>query len=291
MNILLLGSKGQLGCEITSATHVHTLFTPSRHQCDLTQLSVNDFIDLLLQQHIDTVINAAALTAVDYAEQAVAETYASNAFAVATLARACERAKVRLIHISTDYVFNGLSALPYTVATLPDPINVYGASKALGESLLFQYNPSAVCLRTSWLYSEHGSNFVKTLLPLMQTLKPINIVNDQRGSPTWAANIAKVIWHLVEQKNIHGTLHWTDAGVCSWFEFATTLQQKALHKGILQQAGKLQPINSTDYGAIATRPAYSALNSERAEQLLGLIPQPWEKALEQMLEQMVLSDK
>lgn len=288
MNILLLGADGQLGIALQTASHGHHVLAMNHDDIDLATVTVAGLLSLLQQQHIDVLINAAAYTAVDKAETDVAAAYAVNADAVAILAQACGKAGVRLVHVSTDYVFDGRAETPYGTQAKTSPVNVYGASKALGEALLFQYLPQAVCLRTAWLYSAHGTNFVKTMLRLLREGQPVSVVHDQLGSPTWAPDVAEVIWRIVGKPEVQGLWHWTSSGQCSWFEFAQAIQQRALAKGLLLQPCEIRPIAASAYVTAAQRPAYSVLDCQASVQLLQVPQRPWTQALDEMLDLLLL---
>ncbi len=287
--IIIFGASGQLGVELTKNT-IHTVYSYAQADLDLTVVSVNELVNLLELHQANVVINAAAYTAVDKAEYEIAAAYAMNAYAVRKMARACAITGVRLIHISTDYVFDGQSSVPYTTQADIHPLNIYGASKALGEALLFQFNPDAVCLRTAWLYSMQGNNFVNTMLRLMAKSKSIRVVNDQWGSPTWAHDVAECIWRIVALPEVKGILHWTSAGHCSWYEFAQAIQERAVAKGLLKSACKLVSIPASEYPVAAQRPDYSVLDCEETVAKLQHTPRDWRIALDAMLDELVLQN-
>lgn len=283
LNVVILGVSGQLGSELMK-NPLHVLHAYTHDELDLSAISVAELAGLLDRHQADVVINAAAYTAVDKAEEEIAAAYAINAYAVRKLAQACMLKNVRIIHVSTDYVFDGKSNVPYETHDTPAPINVYGASKALGESFLFQCQPDAVCLRTSWLYSRDGNNFVNTMLRLMNKSKVIRVVNDQTGCPTSVQDVAHCVWQIIDRPDVKGILHWTGAGQCSWYEFAQAIQQRALAKGLLSKDCKVIPVPSADYPVVAPRPAYSVLDCQATAELLNIPQRHWTEALDAMLD-------
>jgi dTDP-4-dehydrorhamnose reductase len=194
----------------------------------------------------------------------------------------------RLIHISTDFVFDGNNHTPYRPDDLTNPVSVYGKTKRDGEIEVQKILGSqAVIIRTAWLYSAYGNNFVKTMLRLMAVNESLNIVADQKGSPTWVANLAKLCWEIVQNKNFEGIHHYTDNGEATWYDFAVEIQKQAISKGLLSSTvskkTKINPIPSSEYPTPARRPSYSVLNTDS---LNGLIPsKPWQAQLSEMLNQ------
>jgi len=203
-------------------------------------------------------INCAAYTAVDKAETEQEAAYTINAEAPGNIASLCKKNKTCLIHLSTDYVFNGQSTMPYKETDATQPINYYGYTKCLGEELALQNNEQTIVIRTSWVYSKYGNNFVKTMLRLMNERAEINVVNDQHGSPTYAKDIAKAIMQIVSAKNFQkGIYHFSNEGIISWFDFACAIRQ------IKHLQCKVNPIASTAYPTPAKRPFYSGLDKNK----------------------------
>jgi dTDP-4-dehydrorhamnose reductase len=232
----------------------------------------------------DAVMNAAAYTAVDRAESDSARAYAVNADGPGYLARACAAQGARLIHVSTDFVFSGEACHPYRPGDATAPVSVYGASKRAGEQRVREVlGDAAVIVRTAWVYSRLGNNFVKTMLRLMAEREQLSVVADQVGTPTWAHGLAAALWRVVERPHIAGTLHWTDAGIASWYDFAVAIEEEARHQGLLARRVAVKPIAAIDYPTPAKRPAWSVLDKSAAWQQLDCVGLHWREALRQML--------
>ena len=233
------------------------------------------------------IINAAAFTAVDKAEQEVENAYAVNASGALHIAEAARKYSCQLVHISTDFVFDGRKSSPYLPKDKPNPLGVYGKSKLEGEQRVRGVlGKEALILRTAWLYSAHGNNFVKTMLRLMQERDYVSVVTDQVGTPCWARGLAETIWNLVQRK-AKGILHWTDAGVASWYDFAVAIQEEALTVGILEKMIPIRPINTQDYLTPAPRPGYSVLDKTATWKVMqNNEPLHWRANLRYMLKEL-----
>lgn len=282
MKVLITGSAGQLGWELQrSAPLGYQLTAVDADSLDITdKAAVEAFVSELKP---NVIINAAAYTAVDKAESEVELAYAVNQYGVEYLARAAEDNGSRLIQISTDFVFDGDHSTPYAPTDSLNPLSVYGASKLAGERAALKHCTNAVILRTAWVYSSHGNNFVKTMLRLMDERESLSIVADQIGSPTWAGNLAKVIWQLCQHPDVVGLYHYTDAGVASWYDFAAVIQEEAVDKGLLTKMISLEPISSSAYPTPAKRPSYSVLDKSGLLSVIGFPAIHWQKALREML--------
>jgi dTDP-4-dehydrorhamnose reductase len=206
------------------------------------------------------VINAAAYTAVDQAESEPEEAARVNALGPRNLALACRDANARLIHISTDFVYSGEASRPYGPGCSPAPVSEYGRGKLAGERAVQELLPGALILRTGWVYSRFGSNFVKTMLRLMKERDEIAVVVDQVGTPTWAKGLAQAIWAASANEELGGIYHWSDAGVCSWYDFAVAICEEACELGLMPGPVSIRPIGSASYPTAAPRPAYSVLD-------------------------------
>ncbi|OJV35073.1 MAG: dTDP-4-dehydrorhamnose reductase [Bacteroidales bacterium 36-12] len=278
-NVLVTGSKGQLGSEIqriiSLCPQLSFIFTDIDELDISNQEDVSNFFKL---HKIDYVINCAAYTAVDYAEIEIDTCYKINEIAVGNLARVASKHNAKFIHISTDYVFNGRSYIPYTEEMDVYPKSVYGKSKLAGERLLTSLLPDSVIIRTSWLYSSYGNNFVKTMLRLGKERDEINIVFDQIGTPTYAADLAYAILKIVCSNNfISGIYHYSNEGVCSWYDFAICIfQSKNINCKVI-------PIESKDYPAKTPRPHYSVLNKRKIKETYKLNIPHWEDGLRRCL--------
>ncbi|MBF0183977.1 MAG: dTDP-4-dehydrorhamnose reductase [Magnetococcales bacterium] len=283
MKVLLLGAEGQVGRELRDTTPTGITVTAAGH-------NVLDITDLpALQQAIteiqpDIMINAAAYTAVDKAEDARATAFAINADGAANLAILAEEHNIHLIHISTDFVFDGRQGTPYRPDSPTHPLSVYGSSKREGERQIVEIlGTKALIVRTSWVYSSYGNNFVKTMLRLMREKTTLNVVADQIGSPTWAKGFASALWKMVHLQ-LTGIHHWSDAGVASWYDFAQAIHEEGLNRGLLLRPVTINPIPTALYPTPASRPPYSVLDKTATWQALGYTANHWRISLSNMLQ-------
>jgi len=241
------------------------------------------------------VVNAGAYTAVDVAENAREEAFAINAAGAGQLARACAEAGIPLIHISSDYVFDGRARRPYREDDATAPLSAYGASKAEGEAEVREAGGRHVIMRTSWLYSEGGRNFLTTMLSLGRERPELAIVDDQTGSPTYAADVAGAIARIVETvldgpgDDVWDTFHFASAGSTTWFGFASEIFARAEAKG--WPVPRLKPIATAGYPTPARRPAYSVLDSRKIAREFGLVPPDWREALGRCMARIAHSEK
>lgn len=289
MKIVILGAGGQLGRALTTAAPAaHELIPLTSAQLDLTDAAAVAQTFARLQPAV--VLNAAAYTQVDRAESEPEQAFAVNRDGVANLVAATTPA-TRLIHVSTDFVFDGSATRP----CLPDdpvrPLSVYGQSKRAGEEVLLSTAAQRSCIvRTAWLYGPEGRNFLNTMLALMGSRDSLSVVNDQHGTPTSVLSLAAALWRLVDLPAVHGVLHWTDAGEATWFDFASEIQAQALRLGLLQRRIPLHPIPTSAWPTPAVRPAYSVLDKTSTWQALGLTALPWQQELERVLQQKVQAE-
>jgi dTDP-4-dehydrorhamnose reductase len=284
MKILLTGSDGQLGYELQrTLPDSHTLIAVDKEQLDICndgQLEV--FFD---QQIPDLVINAAAYTAVDKAEEEKDLAWLVNQQGAENLAKACQQRSIRMVQISTDFVFSGEQYRPYMPDDKAESKSVYGLSKHAGdEAVLNVLQDQALVVRTSWLYSAHGGNFVKTMLKLMQERDSLGIIVDQVGTPTWAKTLADCIWLLIDKK-ASGIYHCADNGVASWYDFAIAIQEEAQQLGLLEKQAQISAIRTEQYPTPAARPAYSVMDKSKTEKLLELSLPHWRVSLRKMLKE------
>jgi len=279
--ILITGSNGQLGNEIKhlagSFAGMEFIFT------DLNELDISNTDDLknfFKNKHIDFLINCAAYTAVDKAESEPEKAFLINAFAPALLAECAVEYGYILVHISTDYVFDGKSYKPYVES---DPVNansVYGKSKLEGEQAILKSKANALIIRTSWMYSIYGHNFVKTILRLVGEKQELKVVSDQAGSPTYAADLAKTILQIIESDSVTGTkiYHYSNEGICSWYDFANA---------IVKIAGlncKILPVKTSDFPTAAARPHYSVMDKSAIKRDCNLEIPWWYDSLKVCIE-------
>ncbi|VVT02273.1 dTDP-4-dehydrorhamnose reductase [Erythrobacter sp. EC-HK427] len=278
MKVLVLGATGQAGSALMQTAPAGVeVQGAGRAECDLTdEVALEAFI---AAQQPDLIINAAAYTAVDAAESDADTCYAINRDAVGSLAHAMNRSGGRLVHLSTDYVFDGQSSRPYLPDDHRHALGVYGKSKAAGEDAL---GADDLLIRTSWVYSAGHSNFVTTMLRLMRERDEVRVVADQIGAPTWAMSLANTIWKLVEA-GASGTFHHCDAGVASWYDFAVAIQEEARAMGLLETSVPIIPIRTSDYPTPAPRPAFALLDCAKTRALLGDGHTHWRTNLWHML--------
>lgn len=283
LRVLVTGASGQLGRELA-------MTVPEGVQCVALDRAVLDITDsesidgALSRVRPHALINAAAYTAVDRAETESEAAFAVNDTAVGLLANACGERDIRLLHVSTDFVFDGASGHPYHPSDATGPLGVYGASKLAGESRVRGRDARGLVLRAGWVYSRHGGNFVLTMLRLMAEKSELGVVADQIGTPTWARGLATTLWALAESPESSGTYHWSDAGVCSWYDFAVAIAEEACALGLLQRAPDIRPIATTDYPTAARRPACSVLDKRDTWRDLALEPAHWRRQLRSMLQ-------
>ncbi len=286
MKTLVMGCNGQLGHSLADTASVNVNLIG----LDLPELDITDapaVLEICRETRPDVIVNASAYTAVDQAESESALATSVNVEGPRNIAIASREVGARLIHISTDFVFDGQSSTPYKADAVTNPLSVYGQTKRDGElAVLEETSGTAVVIRTSWLYSKTGSNFVKTMLRLMGERDELGIVADQFGSPTWADSLAEALWAFVDAPEHSGIFHWTDSGETSWQEFAVAIQQEALALGLLGKAIPIHAIKTEDYPTVATRPAYSVLDCSSTIQAINIQPAEWRTNLRRMLKGM-----
>ncbi len=279
--ILLIGSSGQLGRELQQTLPSETLVSVARDTLDLSQ--PDRIRQLILEIHPHVIINAAAYTAVDKAETEAKLAYAINAIAPAIMAEAASHIGAALIHISTDYVFDGRKGTFYQEDDAPNPLNVYGSSKLAGEENIRQGCDRHLILRTSWVYGVQGkSNFVKTMLRVGAERQEVRVVADQVGTPTSARSIAQLLPHL-ETSAAMGTYHFAQSGVASWYDFAVAIFEEARLLNFPLKVERVVPIATADYPTPAQRPLYSVLSTQKLSAWMATSFPHWRQELRQML--------
>lgn len=276
MKTVVLGANGQLGTELRKLIpQTDEVIFASKAQVDIN--ITKDLSDFIKSIKPDLLINAAAYTAVDQAESEREQSFQVNCTAPAEMAALSAELNFKLIHVSTDYVFNGQSPTPYEEYQDVDPLNVYGESKAEGEKQILERNPKALIVRTSWVHSSTGKNFVKTVLRIAHEKKTMKVVNDQIGSPTWAADLAKI---LLLSQDLSGIFHYTNEGVASWYDFAYAIRH------LRKLDFELLPIPTEEYPTPARRPRMSLLNKNKIKSSLGIQIPHWVESLEQCLKEL-----
>jgi dTDP-4-dehydrorhamnose reductase len=285
--ILVTGANGQLGWELGHLAAAYPAFEfvlVDRSQLDLS--FPETFGKIIQTISPDCIVNTAAYTAVDKSETEKELSYTVNATAVQALASICKNLAIPFITYSTDYVFDGEATAPYETTTKVDPVNYYGSTKAAGETMAMEANEDTIVIRTSWVFSSHGNNFVKTMMRLMKERAQLNIVADQKGRPTYARDLAIATMKMIEAmnagKSIKGVYHYANQGETTWYDFAAKI------KAIAGLSCDLQPIETKDFPTPAKRPAYSVLDTSKIEEDLAIDIRHWDDALKDCIDQMIL---
>jgi dTDP-4-dehydrorhamnose reductase len=300
LNILLTGAAGQLGFELlpllsargsVTATDRSTPVTPPVNWVELDISDAGRLEKLLNRLQPALIVNTAAFTAVDKAETALEMAFEVNAALPGRLAHWAKHNDARLIHYSTDYIFNGNATVPYRETDVADPQNVYGESKLAGEQAIEASGCRHATLRTSWVYSSHGNNFVLSMLKLARKGLSLNVVDDQRGCPTWARNLALTSdaiiegWQQQESENLGGLFHYCDDRTLSWYDFASTIFAYAVKAGLLESEPDLTPVPSSGFPQPAKRPKWSVLDCNRIAEAFNIRPASFNRALQTVLDE------
>ncbi len=285
MKIVVTGANGQLGRSIRRLSVEHRELDFIFTDIDSLDIGNRDAVLAFAETHpVDFIVNCAAYTAVDKAEEEEEQCRRINTDAVAYLGEAAQHIGARILHVSTDYVFGGDSYMPYRESDPVSPTSVYGRTKLAGEKALSAVCPDAIIVRTAWLYSEYGHNFMKTMLRLGAERPEIRVVNDQIGSPTYAGDLAEAILSLLEKERQgeqnSGIYHYTNEGVCSWYDFAHSIIR------IAGLPAKVIPIPTREYPTVAKRPAYSVLSKEKIKREYHWVIPHWEDSLRKCLANM-----
>ncbi|MGO9993745.1 MAG: dTDP-4-dehydrorhamnose reductase [Steroidobacteraceae bacterium] len=285
MKILVLGGGGQVARAVAACAPAHhSVLVKSRQDLDISNES--ELTSTVEGSGADWIVNAAAYTAVDRAESEADLAREVNDTAVGVMARAAARLGCRLLHLSTDFVFDGKSNRAYLPTDRTNPLSVYGATKLGGEQQILHHGREAIVLRTAWVYASTGRNFALTMLRLMRERDEVRVVADQIGTPTWATGIAQAIWGLIDSAAAAGMYHWTDLGIATWYDFAVAIQDEALARGLLSRAVPVIPISTADYPTPATRPAFSVLNTEATRAIVKAPARHWRHNLRMMLDEL-----
>ncbi|MCG8706890.1 dTDP-4-dehydrorhamnose reductase [Brenneria sp. 4F2] len=281
MKVLLTGANGQLGrCFQDRLPEGWQVWATDAVELDITKRE--DVMDAVKNYQPDVIVNAAAYTAVDKAESEPVLAALINETGPENLALAAKEVGARLVHVSTDYVFDGTATRPYVETDPTNPLGVYGKTKLDGENAVSRVLPDAIIIRTAWVFSEYGNNFVKTMLRLAKDRDELGIVADQRGCPTYAGDIAQAIIDLLQKKADGGIYHFCGDEEISWHGFAEVIFSQALKKGTLAKIPQVKPITTEQYPTPASRPAYSSLNCNKIEKL-GVKPSNWEQAISDII--------
>lgn len=291
MKVLVTGANGQIGRSLVERLN-HSDWQWEAHGRDTLDIADETAVAALLERfQPNALINAAAYTAVDKAESEPDVARRGNVEGPAALARACEAAGCVLIHLSTDYVFSGEARRPYVESDWAAPQGVYGRTKLDGEIAVRAICPAHVIVRTSWVFSEHGHNFMKTILRLSEERTELRVVSDQFGCPTYAGDIATTLLNIADQLrsgkgDLFGTYHYAGDKAVSWFDFAKVIVGCASNFGVIHKAPAIHPISTDDYPTAAKRPANSCLNTELISQTFNIGPSNWKQSLELSLKLM-----
>jgi len=287
--ILVTGANGQVGMELQQLAPKYPDFNfvfTTREQLPLNDVTSIDRV--ISQQHPQYLINCAAYTAVDKAESEKDLAHAVNATAPGIMGAACKKSNVQFIHVSTDYVFNGNGTSPYKEDDKTDPVNYYGASKLEGEKMVIENDPSAIIVRTAWVYSEFGKNFVKTMIRLMADKEQIGVVSDQYGTPTYAADLAEAIMkiistfenptHRASLTTYSGIYHFSNEGQITWYDFALAIKE------LTGSNCRVNAIPTAEYPTPAKRPGYSVLNKTKIRDTFNIPIKDWKASLKMCLD-------
>ncbi len=285
MKILVTGSAGQLGSETVSLlkTSGVDVIGLDRYALDFCQPA--NIKEIVSSFKADWVINCAAYTKVDLAEQEKDKAFLINSDAVQSLAEGVKESNGKLIHISTDFIFDGMQSHPYSEDDMPNPLGVYGQSKLAGEEAVLDVLSEATIVRTSWVYSAHGNNFVKTILKLATEKDEIRVIDDQLGSPTWARDIARAIISMINT-NVSGVYNFTNEGVASWYDLAHEVVEIAEPLGLPVRVRRITPIPASEYTTLAERPHYSVLNKQKVRDVIDFDIPHWRESLVNMMNQL-----
>lgn len=277
--IWILGAKGMLGTELVEILRAQN--TPIlTSDAEVSILSIEELESFAQGKSIDWIINCAAYTAVDKAEDDIDFCWALNEQGPKNIAQLAKHCGARLFHLSTDYVFDGSSANPLTEDAPTAPIGIYGKSKLAGEEAIREKLAEHVIIRTAWLYGKYGNNFVATMLRLMSEKEELGVIADQIGSPTSARDLALAIAHIIGSENAaFGTYHYSNQGKISWYEFALAIQKHGLEMGILSKKIPIKPLRTHEYPTRAKRPAYSLLDKTKIMNTFNLDIPDWERSL------------
>lgn len=281
LKVLITGAQGQIGSELqATAPGGCQVIACGSKELDVTRPDMARAV--IARERPDVIIHAAAYTNVDRAEREVERAESVNTAGPSHVAVAASAVGARMIYLSTDFVFDGSGGRPYLPEDAARPLGVYGRTKLAGEQAVLEHRGTLV-VRTAWVYSAFGRNFVETMLTQMRTQDSVKVVADQVGTPTWAQSLAHALWKATEQPQLKGIVHWTDAGVASWYDFAVAIQEEALAAELLTRAVPIRPLRTEDFPRPAHRPLYSVLDKTTGWKALGGPPPHWRSNLRCLL--------
>ena len=289
--VWLIGSKGMLASEIAAQLNQHNIqWIGSDKEVDITDQAV---VDVFVQQNfasgsLQWIINCAAYTAVDKAEDGLEIVQRLNADALINICAVAKKYGVRLIHFSTDYVFDGTSSIPYIETDTTNPQSVYGRTKLQGEQNIIELLPEHYIIRTAWLYGKSGNNFVSTMVRLMNEKDSFKVVNDQRGSPTYAVDLAKAVLQIIQLDNHrYGIYHYSNEGNITWYDFACEIYRQGKEMGLIKRTCSVFPCTSSEFPQKAHRPSFSLLNKQKIKKTFSLSIPQWNESLSSYLKELL----
>ena len=277
--IWIIGCNGMLGREVAELFQKNKIpFIGTDIECDITDISA--LAEFAKDKNIKWIINCSAYTNVDKSEEEEPKAYSINASGAANIAQTASLIGAKLIHISTDYVFNGKGNSPYKESDVKQPLGAYGRTKSAGEDLVAANTDKYFIVRTAWLYGKNGNNFVHTMLRLFAEKDSLNVVADQKGTPTWAGTLASLIMEIIESdSDKYGIYHCTDEGETTWFDFASAILNEAFDAGLIKRIIPINPVTSSEYPTKTERPKYSVLSKDKIKTEFSFIPENWETVL------------
>lgn len=288
--IWVVGNAGMLGQELCRALETDGIEYRGTDR-EVSILDTNALSEFADEHRPDWIINCSAYTAVDKAEDDRDSAFKINRDGVENLAKIAAARDIPIIHISTDYIFDGTSAVALKEDAPTGPIGVYGQSKLAGEEVLRDQCPNHFIIRTAWLYGQYGPNFVYTMLKLMNERDSIKVVSDQVGSPTWAGDLSQLILRIIsDESNKYGTYHFSGVGQCSWYDFACEIYRLGRQKGMVESECDIAPCTSAEFQTRAKRPAFSLLSKEKVKSEIHFIPPEWQDSLQRFIEEVTKSD-
>ena len=285
MRALVTGAGGQLGVELLRTAPADVTITSLAHsELDITD---ENAVEAAVTRHKpDVIVNAAAYNSVDEAESSQDRAFRINATGPGNLARAADAAGARILHVSTDYVFDGATNAPYKPGDSTNPLNAYGKSKLAGEQEVARASTRSLIVRTSWLFSGHGRNFLQMILAALKAGKPVRAINDQVSVPTLARGLAEVLWLCASRHDLTGIAHWVDAGRATRYEQAVAIREMALQREIIASVHPIESVPSSAFRSAAKRPAFSVMDASALSERLGRKQRPWKDGLREVLDEM-----
>ncbi|HQE59626.1 MAG TPA: dTDP-4-dehydrorhamnose reductase [Spirochaetota bacterium] len=277
--IWIIGCNGMLGREVSELFQKNKIpFIGTDIECDITDISA--LAEFAKDKNIKWIINCSAYTNVDKSEEEEPKAYSINASGAANIAQTASLIGAKLIHISTDYVFNGKGNSPYKESDAKQPLGAYGRTKSAGEDFVAEKTDKYFIIRTAWLYGKNGNNFVHTMLRLFAEKDSLNVVVDQKGTPTWAGTLASLLMTIIQtDSDKYGIYHCTDEGETTWFDFACAIQEYAFDAGLISKKIPINPVSSSEYPTKTERPKYSVLSKEKIKNEFSFIPRSWDAVL------------